>query len=260
MKNVLTGLFLAASCSLAGLSAAAADPLKVGISAEPYPPFTVPDASGNWTGWEVDLAKAVCAEAKLDCVITPVAWDGIIPALQSGKIDMIVSSMSVTDERKKVIDFSDPYYRTNSAVIGLKDEKIEVTPEGLAGKVIGAQVGTRHLRYAQAHFETAGATVREYQTQDEANSDLAAGRIDAVEADEVAMRAFVASDAGKDCCDFKGVVADDPDILGIGSAIGVRKTDTELRDKLSAAIHAIRDNGTYQEFSKKYFDFDIYGR
>lgn len=241
-------------------SAAGAEPVKVGISAEPYPPFTVPDAAGNWSGWEIDLANAVCAEAKLDCVITPVSWDGIIPALNAGKIDMIVSSMNITEERKKVIDFSAPYYRTKSAVVGLKDDPYEPTPEGMANKTVGGQVGTRHLFYAQKHFEPAGAAVREYQTQDEANNDLVAGRIDAVEADEIAMRAFVASDAGKECCEMKGTVADDPDILGVGAAIGVRKDDTVLRDKLSAAVKAIRDNGTYQKFNAKYFDFDLYGQ
>ena len=118
MKNALKTIALAAAIGLAAISGAAAGQVRVGFAAEPYPPFTSPDASGNWEGWEVDFMKAVCAEAKLDCVITPVAWDGIIPALTTKKIDLIVSSMSITAEREKTIDFSDKYYNTPTAIIG----------------------------------------------------------------------------------------------------------------------------------------------
>src|SRR6478672_9949408 len=99
MKKTLTTVALAAIVAFAGMTAASAETVKVGFAAEPYPPFTSPDASGDWVGWEVDFQKAVCAQAKLDCVITPVAWDGIIPALTSKKIDMIIGSMSITEER-----------------------------------------------------------------------------------------------------------------------------------------------------------------
>lgn len=259
MKKLLATLSVAAMAALGAVAPAAAQPLKVGISAEPYPPFTVPDAAGNWTGWEVDFANAVCAEAKLDCVITPLSWDGIIPALNAGKIDMIITSMSITNDRLKTIDFTDSYYKSKSAVIGLKDLDFEATPEGLADKVLGAQVGTRHLFYAQKHFVPAGATLREYQTQDEANNDLVAGRIDAIEADDIAMKEFLNTEAGKACCDMKGTVVDDQDVLADGAGIGLRKTDTELKDKLNAAIKGIRANGKYAEFNAKYFDFDIFG-
>ena len=92
------------------------------MAAEPYPPFTSPDASGKWVGWEVEIIDAVCAEAKFECEITPVAWDGIIPALTTKKIDLIMSSMSITEERKKTIDFTDKYYNTPTAIIGAKGE------------------------------------------------------------------------------------------------------------------------------------------
>ncbi|MBN9054509.1 MAG: transporter substrate-binding domain-containing protein, partial [Rhizobiales bacterium] len=187
MKNALKTIALAAAIGLAAISGAAAQQVRVGFAAEPYPPFTSPDASGNWEGWEVDFMKAICAEAKLDCVVAPVAWDGIIPALTSGKIDMIIGSMSITPERLQTIDFSDKYYNTLPGVIGPKDQKFEPTPEGLAGKTLGVQVATIHQVYANKYFAPAGVTVKEYQTQDEANNDLASGRIDAVQADSVAM-------------------------------------------------------------------------
>jgi polar amino acid transport system substrate-binding protein len=259
MKSALKTIALAAAIGLAAISGAAAEQVRVGFAAEPYPPFTSPDASGNWEGWEVDFMKAICAEAKLDCVVTPVAWDGIIPALTTSKIDMIIGSMSITPERQQTIDFSDKYYNSLPGIIGPKDQKFEPTPEGLAGKTLGVQVATIHQVYANKYFAPAGVTVKEYQTQDEANNDLAAGRIDAVQADSVAMLEFLKTEQGSACCDMKGMVKDDPEVLGLGVGVGLRKGETELKDKINAAIKAIRENGKYEEFSKKYFDFDIYG-
>lgn len=257
LKVLATGLPLAVGLAVTG--PAAAEQVKVGVAAEPYPPFTVPDASGKWSGWEIDFADAVCAEAKLDCVITPVSWDGIIPALNTKKIDMIVTSMSITAEREKTIDFTDHYYKVPTLVIGLKDTQFEATPEGLNDKILGVQASTIHQAYAKKHFEPAGATIKEYQTQDEANNDLAAGRVDAVQADQLALQTFLDSETGSACCDIKGSVAPDDDVLGQGVGIGLRKGDTELKDKLNAAIKAIRENGTYAKFNAKYFDFDVYG-
>ncbi|MBD9649177.1 transporter substrate-binding domain-containing protein [Ensifer sp. NPDC090286] len=259
MKKALKVLAVAAAIAVSGGVAASAEALKVGVAAEPYPPFTAPDASGKWEGWEVEFMNAMCAEAKLECVLTPVAWDGIIPALTSKKIDMIISSMSITDERLKTIDFSDKYYNTPTGIIGTKGVEMNSSPEGLKGKTLGVQVSTVHQAYAAKHFATAGVEVKEYQTQDEANNDLAAGRLDAVQADAIALKAFLATDQGKECCEYKGDVAEDVAVIGPGVGVGLRKGETELKDKINAAIKAIRDNGTYDTFSKKYFDFDIYG-
>lgn len=258
MRNMLIRTVAAAAFAVAGAFAATAEPVKVGFSPEPYPPFFSPDASGNWTGWEVEIINAICAEAKLECALTPIPWDGLIPALTSKKIDAIMNSMSITEERKKSIDFSDKYYNTPTAVIGPKDQTFDATPAGLKGKIIGVQVSTTHAAYVKKHFADA-AEIKEYQTQDEANQDLAAGRIDATQADSIALDAFLKSDQGKACCDLKGMVAEDLEILGPGVGAGLRKEDAELKGKINAAIKAIRDNGTYETITKKYFDFDIYG-
>jgi len=258
MKTVLKTFAAALLFGVAAMGAAKADQVKIGVAAEPYPPFTSPDATGKWVGWEIDFIDAVCAQEKLDCVITPVAWDGIIPALTTKKIDLIVSSMSITDERKKTIDFSDKYYNTLPAIIGPKDQKFGATPDDLKGKVLGVQVSTTHAVYAKKHFSGA-QEIKEYQTQDEANQDLAAGRLDAVQADSIALTEYLKSDQGKACCDLKGMVAPDDEVLGPGVGAGVRKEDTALKEKINAGIKAIRANGKYDEISKKYFDFDIYG-
>lgn len=251
-------LVLAAVAALALGTTAMADPLKIGVAAEPYPPFTSPDASGNWVGWEVDFMNAICKQAELDCVITPTAWDGIIPALTSGQIDVIMSSMSITEERKKTIDFSDKYYNTPAMVMVAADSTSTPDAAGLTGKIIGVQVSTTHEAYTQKYFAPVASEVKVYQTQDEANQDLAAGRVDAVMADSIALQAFLDSDVGKACCKAAGMVADDPEILGAGVGFGLRQGDPLLA-KLNAAIAAIRADGTYAEITKKYFAFDVYG-
>jgi len=248
----------AAVFAASGIAMANAEPLKVGFSPEAYPPFYVADASGAWGGWEVEIVNAVCAEAKYECELVPIPWDGLIPALTTKKIDAIMNSMSITDERKKTIDFSDKYYNTPTAVIGAKGADFTATPEGLKGKILGVQVSTVHAAYAKKHFADA-AEIKEYQTQDEANQDLAAGRIDATQADSIALDAFLQSDDGKACCDSKGNVAEDLEILGPGVGAGLRQGDTATKDRINAAIKAIRDNGKYDEITKKYFAFDIYG-
>ena len=130
---------------------------------------------------------------------------------------------------------------------------------GSRARCIGVQVSTVHEAYAKKHFADSAAEIKIYQTQDEANADLAAGRIDAVQADAIALDAFLATDQGKECCDMKGNVAEDIEVLGPGVGVGLRKGDTELKDKINAAIKGIRANGKYDEITKKYFNFDIYG-
>ena len=129
----------------------------------------------------------------------------------------------------------------------------------MKGKILGVQGSTVHETYAKKHFGNSLAELKTYQTQDEANQDLAAGRIDATQADSIALDAFLASDQGKACCDMKGTVAEDLEILGPGIGVGLRKEDAELKGKINAAIKALRDSGKYDEISKKYFKFDIYG-
>jgi polar amino acid transport system substrate-binding protein len=226
--------------------------IKFGVAAEPYPPFSSKDASGKWVGWEIDLMDAVCAQMNEKCELVEVAWDGIIPALQAKQFDLIWSSMSITDERKKTIDFSDMYYNTPSKLIGTKNGDLDISPEHLKGKVIGVQVSTTHERYAQKFFGSAGAEIKTYSTQDEANNDLAAGRLDYVQADASALDAFLQSDQGKGCCETKGNVPPDAETLGAGVGAGIRKEDTALKEKLNAAIAALVKGGKFDEITAKY--------
>ncbi|HVO02451.1 MAG TPA: transporter substrate-binding domain-containing protein [Candidatus Cybelea sp.] len=268
-KTILGSIVAGAMMAFAAISAQAQDTIKFGVAAEPYPPFTSPDASGKWVGWEVDLMDAVCAEMKAKCEIVPVAWDGIIPALQAKKFDVIWSSMSITDERKKQIDFTDKYYQTPAVLIGPKSDTSKIAiidnptaagrkiidPASVKGKTIGAQIQTIHANYVKTYLTQ--SDVKLYDTQDNCNADLVAGRIDFVIADSIALDAFLKSDQGKDM-EVKATVPSDP-IFGDGVGGGLRKDDTALKDKLNAALAAVHKSGKYDEITKKYFNFDIYG-
>lgn len=257
MKNIVKSLAAAALVAGLGVSQAQAE-VKLGLDAAPYPPFADQDAAGNRTGFEIELGEALCKEMGETCVWTPVAWDGIIPALTSGKIDAIFASMSITEERMQTIDFSDKYYNTPAAIVAPKDSAIDGSPESVKGKIVGAQVSTIHSNYLEKYYKDTAAEIKTtYQAFDEHNNDLVAGRLDAVVGDSLAFSDFLASDAGK-CCEIKAYLNDEA-IFGKGVGVGLRKGDDELRKKFNDAIAAVRANGTYEAIAKKYFDFDIYG-
>lgn len=231
--------------------------LKVGVAAEPYPPFAEKNASGEWQGWEIEIGNALCAAMGEECEWVEVAWDGIIPALLAKKFDVIMSSMSITEERMKTIAFSDKYYDTPAVIVANKGSGIDGTPDSVKGKIVGVQVSTTHENYVTKHFAGTADSIKTYSTFDEHNQDLVAGRIDAVVGDSLAMQPFLTSDAGQ-CCEVGGELKDVA-VFGPGVGGGMRQEDTDLKARLNAAITKIRDDGTYQSISEKFFDFNIYG-
>jgi arginine/ornithine transport system substrate-binding protein len=245
--------------SLLSLCAHAADPSKLRIGVEgAYPPFSAVDSSGQLIGFDIDIAKAVCVEMKAECTLVQQDFDGMIPALQAHKFDMIVASLSITPERLKVVDFSDKYYKTPNKLIAKAGVAIDGSPASLKDKKIGVQRTTINDRYATEKFT--GATIVRYATQDQAYLDLAAGRIDATLVDSVAGDSgFLKTPAGKGFA-FTGPDYVDPAYFGSGVGIAMRKGDTALKDRLNAAIKAIRSNGVYKKIQDKYFNFDVYGK
>lgn len=257
MKLLACTVLATLAISLSGMTAQA--DVRFGIMNEPLPPLFSKDASGEWHGWEIDMMNAVCTQMKEKCSIVDMSWDGLIPGLLAKKFDVIWSDMSITNDRKKTIDFTDKYYNTPSKLVGAKDGHAGTSPDDLAGKTIGIQVSTVQEQYYQKYFSAKSST-KTYSTLDESLQDLSAGRIDYVFADAISLGEFLKSDGGKECCEDKGNVANDPSILGFGVGGGLRKEDTELRQKINAAIKAVRDSGEYDKITKKYFPFDIYGK
>ena len=251
MKRIIAVWFAAFGLTAAGPA------LALNLCVEgAYPPFSETADDGSIVGFDIDIGQALCAEMGETCELVKVDWDGMIPALLEKKCDAIVASMSATEERKQVIDFSDKYYQVPNRFVGPADAGLTDTPEGMAGKLVGVQRGTIHQNYMEAKYPD--TELRLYGTHDEMLLDLQAGRIDAVMSEVMAEGEFLESPAGEGFA-FIGGDHLAPAIHGTGVGVGVRKEDTELRDRFSAAIAAIREDGTYQPIADKYFDFDVYG-
>jgi len=249
-------LLAAGICILGMTSLASAQAKKeIVIASEgAYPPFNFMDSNNKLQGFDIEIANALCEKMQAKCTIVAQDWDGMIPALLAKKFDAIVASMTITEERKKQIDFTDRYYRTPLSVAVAKDSPIKDTSvASMKGMAVGAQSSTTQSIYAEDTYGKGGATAKLYPTQDEANADLANGRLDASVADKFVLVEWLKKD-GKDCCKLLG------DIEGTMSEAGiaVRKEDKELKEALNKAIKDIVADGTYKKIQDKYFEFDIY--
>ena len=230
--------------------------IRIGVEGA-YPPFSQIDTDGKLKGFDIDIANALCAELKATCLMVQQEFDAMIPGLLSRKIDAVIASMTITEERKKSVDFSNKYYQTPARFVAKVGSKLEVSAAGLKGKRIGVQRTTIHDRFATATF-TQSEIVR-YTKQDDVFLDLTAGRLDGALVDLMAAKVgFLQTPAGKGFA-FLGSIYSDPKFFGVGAGIAVRKADTALRDRLNVAIKAIRANGVYKTIQDKYFDFDVYG-
>ncbi len=258
MKKILLLGALALSAFAPLAMADDAKPLRIGIEAA-YPPFAFKTPDGAITGFDYDIGNALCAEMQVKCQWIEQEFDGLIPALKVRKFDAVLSSMSITEDRKKAVDFTGKYYAT-PAKLAMKAGTVLSDPiTDLKGKRIGVQRSSVYDRYATDVFAPAGAEVVRYGSQNEVFLDLQAGRLDATLADSVNIDdGFLKTDAGKAFA-FAGPDFTDVKYFGEGQGIAVRKGDKALADKFSAAILAIRANGKYKEVQDKYFDFDVYG-
>jgi polar amino acid transport system substrate-binding protein/arginine/ornithine transport system substrate-binding protein len=238
------------------LPANAADKLRIGVEGA-YPPFSWKEPDGTIKGFDIDIANALCEKMGVECEMVEQDWDGIIPALLAKKYDAIVASMSITEERKKRVDFTNKYYNEPAKFVAKKDPGFDATPEGLKGKAVGVQRGTIHQCYMEKAFPD--ADLKLYATQEEVFLDLASGRLDAQISSSIqALEGFLKTDEGKDYA-FLGGNQYDEECHGIGAGIALRKGEDDLRQAFNAAIKEIRADGTYKKINDKYFEFDIYG-
>ena len=252
----LIHVFVAGTLLLVGSAVQAGDTLRVGVEGA-YPPFSWKEADGSLKGFDIDFAYEVCKRLNRECVLIEQEWDGMIPALLARKFDTIIASMSITEERKKKIDFTVKYYNTPAKLVAKKNPGFEGTAAGLNGKRLGVQRATTHQCSAEKLYP--GAELVLYATQEEVWQDLASGRLDAQLSDSLqAYEGFLALDSGQGF-DFLGGAIDDVQCQGVGAGFAVRKEDSSLRDALSKTIQDIRADGTYKVMNDKYFAVDIYG-
>lgn len=259
MKLVLVLLALAAG------NVMAKDWKEVRLASEgAYPPFNESAADGSMRGLDIDIGDAICAELKLKCVWVKQDWDGMIPALISRKFDAILASMSITEERKAKVDFSNKYYSSPLALVGKTGSTLRPDLTVLKGKKIGVQRGTVADNFATKFWDGKGIDVVRYAKQDECYLDLAAGRMDAAWVDYwEAWGGFLTKPEGKGYVvlgeKIYGKNADERATIGDGIGIAVRKKDQDLKELFNKGLATIRANGTYAKIVKKYFADDIYG-
>ncbi len=193
---------------------------------------------------------------KRKCVFVEQAWDGMIPGLLAKKYDVIISSMSITEERLQQVDFTDKYYNTPSKIV-LKNTIKFTDPASIKGKKIGVLKASTQEKYALGELKPQGVDVVSYDAQDQVYLDIKAGRLDGTVADTMEVTGGFLSKPGGENYQFVGSELYIPKYFGNGAGIALRKGQDELKNELNAAIQTIRK---YKTINDKYFKFDVYGK
>lgn len=256
MKPTLMTMLSTVAIAAAFAGAASAQSYKVATEGA-YPPFNYIEADGKLGGFDVEIGTELCKRIGAECEFVAQDWDGIIPGLLANKYDFIVASMFITEDRKKQVDFTNPYYLAAMTHVVPKGSDItELTNDALSGKIIGAQSGTTQADYAEATYPD--AEIRLYPSQDEVNLDMVSGRIDLQVGDMLPMLDWTTKSDDGACCELVGAPITDPAFVGDGVGIALRQDDDALREKLNAALADMRADGTYQAINDIYFDIDVY--
>lgn len=246
--------------SMIAASSASAEQRRVRIATEgAYPPFNFVASDGSLQGFEIDLAKAVCARENLDCSFVAQDWEGLIPGLLASKYDAVFASMSITEERRRVVDFTEKYYSSPAMfAVDSLNVGMDLSPKAMSGKVVGAQAATVSARYLEAIYGPAGAEIKLYSAQDEANLDLVSGRLDAMLCDKLVLLPWLdGTDEGK-CCRAAGPEISDPAFFGDGVGAALRKGDVELKKLIDDGVAKLRADGEYARINARYFPFSVF--
>ncbi len=276
MKKLSLLLMTLVATLFAGQSIAG-DWSKIRIATEgAYAPWNFTDSSGKLVGFELDLAEDLCKRMNAECEIVGQAWDGIIPALQAGKYDAIMAGMSITDKRKKVITFSRDYaatpakfvvpeksafanFKTDIDAMNLQEVSaseraaIDDIVAQFKGKIVGVQISTTHEYFLREYLGD-DVEIRTYDTQENVDLDLQAGRMDVALASMSYWVPLFESDKGKGMKMVGPGMTGGP--FGAGTGVGVRQKDQDLADMFSKAINEAIDDGTIGKMSIKWFGFD----
>lgn len=233
--------------------------VRIGTEAD-YAPFEFKDASGQLKGYEIELGDLLCQRAKLKCEWVNMDFDSMIAALNAHKIDAVISQMSITDERKKSVAFSDQVTIAPARFVAKTNSGITDDTATLKGKTVGVQSGTTHETYANEKLKPAGVKVTVYQSQDQAYLDLIAGRIDATLADQTVEYDWIQKTGKAQGYDYVGKPLLDTAIFGNGTGIAFRKSDTQLLAAFNKALAGVKADGSFKKINDEYFPFNIIGK
>ena len=231
--------------------------LRVGVEGS-YPPFSEFAPDGKIRGFDIDMANALCAEIKAQCQLVQQDFDRLQDGLVQRRTDLVVASLSMTDDRRKRYAFTDKYYQVPAKFVALRSTAQGFDPEALKGVEVGVLAGSVHQSFLVDHF---GGVVRvtPFHTLPDAVQALREGRVRLVFGDALAFdRDFLRAEGGQDLT-FAGPSLADPEWFGDGVGIALRKDEPTLRQALNSALTRLRADGRYQSIAERYFGFDIYG-
>ncbi|MCH9807623.1 MAG: transporter substrate-binding domain-containing protein [Alphaproteobacteria bacterium] len=227
------------------------------LTTSDYPPFNFYDEDGVLTGFNVDLARAICLELEVTCEILERSWNQLLPSLAKSQADAVIAAHSVTAETLKRFAFSDRYFHTPGRFAGLRrDPTVIATPEGLESKRIAVASGSAHEAFLRQYFR--GSRILVFDNPEIAREALKAGEVDVVFGDAISLSFWVNGTASEQCCDFKGGAYLEPKFFGDGIAIAISKEDLQLKAEIDNALLEVRAKGRFAELVTRYFPYRLY--
>jgi polar amino acid transport system substrate-binding protein len=222
------------------------------VTESDFPPFNYFDEENVLTGFNVDIARAVCLELSAACDIQVRPWADLLPALRKGEADAVIASHTASPNLLKLLDFSEPYYFTPGRFAARRGlAAVDVTPEGLEGRRIGVAKRTAHEAYLRTFFRD--SSIRTYETVELARDALVTGAIDFLFDDGVSLAFWLNGTASKACCEFRGGPFAEAKFFGDGVGIAVNRGDTQLKSMIDTALRRLRQTGRYEELLLRYF-------
>jgi polar amino acid transport system substrate-binding protein len=217
-----------------------------------YPPFNYYDEDNALTGFNVDIARAICLELAAACDIQVRPWAELLPALRRGETDAVIASHAISAGALRIVDFTDRYYHTPARFAGKRAAgRLDITPEGLEGRRIAVAKGTAHEAYLRTFFRD--SVIRAYDTPELARDALVSGAADLLFDDGIGLAFWLNGVASKACCEFKGGPFGEPKYFGDGIGIAVSKEDPQLKALINQALRRLRESGRYEELMLRYF-------
>jgi polar amino acid transport system substrate-binding protein len=222
-----------------------------------YPPFNYYDEEGRLTGFNIDLARAICRELAVECDITAAEWKTLIPSLRNSEADAVIASVAITGKPVSEVDFTSRYYSTPARFVGKTGGDIqEITVDSLKGAKVAVVRGSAHEAFLHDFFER--ATVLAFDTAAEARAALKSGEVSLLFGDGISLMFWIQGTDSARCCEFKGEGYSEARYFGDGVGIAVRKGNTRLRDVLDYALARVKASGRYEELMLRYFPLPLY--